>query len=79
MTITHDQRIADRAARVLRVEDGLLVEEGAAAPTYLDGGHPLDPTAAPGDPRTGAAVGPDLVVPSASGLAALGLAGDEAP
>ena len=38
VTITHDQRIADRAHRVLRVEDGMLVEHGvdAAAPAYLD-------------------------------------------
>jgi putative ABC transport system ATP-binding protein len=36
VTITHDQRIADRAARVLRVEDGMLVEHDAPAPTYLD-------------------------------------------
>jgi len=78
VTITHDQRIADRAARILRVEDGLLVEEGAAAPTYLDGGHPLDPTAAPGYPRPGAAVGPDVVVPPVSGLAALGLGEQDA-
>jgi putative ABC transport system ATP-binding protein len=79
VTITHDQRIADRAARILRVEDGLLVEEGAAAPTYLDGGHPLDPTAAPTDPRDGAAVGLDVVAPPASGLAALGLTDEGAP
>jgi putative ABC transport system ATP-binding protein len=36
VTITHDQRIASRAARILRVEDGLLVDEGAEAPAYLD-------------------------------------------
>jgi putative ABC transport system ATP-binding protein len=38
VTITHDQRIADRAARVLRVEDGMLVEHtgASAAPAYLD-------------------------------------------
>jgi len=36
VTITHDQRIADRAARVLRVEDGMLVDPDAPEPTYLD-------------------------------------------
>jgi putative ABC transport system ATP-binding protein len=69
VTITHDQRIADRAARVLRVEDGMLVEPGAPGPTYLDGGgRPHEPTTAPATPLAGA-----VVVPPESGLAALGL------
>ncbi len=36
VTITHDQRIANRATRILRVEDGLLTEGDREAPAYLD-------------------------------------------
>ena len=37
VTITHDQRIAERAARILRVEDGTLVEHlGTTPATYLN-------------------------------------------
>jgi len=36
VTITHDQRIANRAQRVLRVEDGSLVAANSADPNYLD-------------------------------------------
>ena len=80
VTITHDQRIADRAARVLRVEDGMLVEHEGAAPSYLDGAPSQGPTTAPGNPPTGA------VVPAAEaagevrasiGLAALGLVSED--
>jgi putative ABC transport system ATP-binding protein len=39
VTITHDQRIADRAARVLRVEDGLLSEGSQTSAAYLDHGE----------------------------------------
>ena len=68
VTITHDQRIADRAARVLRVEDGMLVDPAAPGVTYLDGGgRPHDPTTAPVTPPSGA-----VVAHPESGLAALG-------
>ena len=78
VTITHDQRIADRAARVLRVEDGMLVEHSGASPTYLDGAELQGPTTAPGTPPTGAVVpaGGPAEVPSI-GLAALGLAPED--
>ena len=82
VTITHDQRIADRAARVLRVEDGLLVDQGAAAPTYLDGREPLDVTPPPLTTAPTPAVAratPAAVValPPEAGLAALGLAAED--
>ena len=79
VTITHDQRIADRAARVLRVEDGMLVEHDAPAPTYLDhavpAGAPVigDDAATPGMADADATVGPTS---TDSGLRDLGLVGD---
>jgi putative ABC transport system ATP-binding protein len=80
VTITHDQRIADRAARVLRVEDGMLVEHDGATLSYLDGAPSQGSTTAPGTPPTGAVVPAPLAadVPHASiGLAALGLAPED--
>jgi ABC-type lipoprotein export system ATPase subunit len=46
VTITHDQRIADRASRILRVEDGLLLEDepgSASPPSYLDDAQRIRP------------------------------------
>ena len=36
VTITHDQRIANRAQRILRVEDGSLIDGNAGDSSYLD-------------------------------------------
>jgi putative ABC transport system ATP-binding protein len=77
VTITHDQRIADRAARVLRVEDGMLVEGYAAAPAYLDHAVAVPSFAAPApvpaaEPEPEPETGPVAAL-SESSLAGLGL------